>query len=233
MTQLERIRRNERISHIETYSNHALYEPGSWLAKPAKTVMDLLPFFDLFSSIRILDLGCGVGRNSIALAQAFQDIDCCIDCVDILDFAIEKLKENSEKFGVSPMINGITESIDRYPIPVEGYDWILAVSALEHMDSKESLIQKLKEIRSGIRDGGVVCLILNSDVKELCHDTKQVLRPQFEVNLPTSELQEILYDIFSGWTTLKNSFQMQKYDIPRNGCISELSSNVITFAAQK
>lgn len=233
MTQLERIRRNERISHIETYSNHALYEPGSWLAKPVKTVMDLLPHFDSFSSIRILDLGCGVGRNSIAVAQAFQNIHCCIDCVDILDYSIDKLKENAERFDVSHMINGITASIDRYQIPSDSYDWILAVSALEHMDSKESFIQKLAEIHKGIRKGGIVCLILNSDVREFHKVTKQPLYPQFEVNLPTSQLLEILHQIFSDWTVLKERIQMQKYDIPRNGCISELSSNVITFAAQK
>lgn len=233
MTQLEQIRHNERISHMQTYSRHALYEPGSWLARPVKTVMEILPCFDGYRSIDILDLGCGVGRNSIAAAQAFQNISCRIDCVDILDYSIVKLRENAAKFGVSHIINAITESIDQFIIQPDTYDWILAVSALEHMDSEHSFIQKLNEIHCGIRDGGVICLILNSDVKEYHKNTKEALCPQFEVNLPTPELLQLLHQTFSGWTVLKESIQTQTYDIPRNGFLAELTSNVITFAAQK
>ena len=37
------IRNSERQSHMEVYATHRLYEPGSWLAKPVKTVLDTIP----------------------------------------------------------------------------------------------------------------------------------------------------------------------------------------------
>lgn len=65
---LASIRKAERESHLAAYDAFPLYAPGSWLAKPVKTVLDLLPRFAGYSSLRALDLGCGVGRNSIPAA---------------------------------------------------------------------------------------------------------------------------------------------------------------------
>lgn len=110
------------------------------LQKPIKTVLDLLPLFEDYREFRGLDLGCGVGKNCIAVAKHFKQIPCIIDCVDILELAIEN-----------------------YSIEENAYDLVLAVSALEHMDTKESLIRKLAEINRGIRTGGVVCLVINSE----------------------------------------------------------------------
>ena len=42
---LTEIREAEKASHLEIYSTAELYEKGSWLQKPIKTVLDLLPIF--------------------------------------------------------------------------------------------------------------------------------------------------------------------------------------------
>ncbi len=96
--ELNRIRESERNSHIELYSNEELYKEGSWLQKPIKTVTDLFPLFDGSREFRALDLGSGVGRNSIAIASRFQEFSCTVDCVDILELAIEncaKMRKDS------------------------------------------------------------------------------------------------------------------------------------------
>ena len=95
MIRLEQIRESERRSHEDVYTNHALYESGSWLQKPVKTVIELLPYFEKVKELRVLDLGCGVGRNCIAIARHFSHIPCRIDCIDILPLAIEKLNQNA------------------------------------------------------------------------------------------------------------------------------------------
>ena len=59
------------------------------------------------------------------------------------------------------------------------------------------------------------------------------LLPQFEVNLLTEDLQKLLNEIFAGWEVLKSTVRTQQYDIPREGCISELSTKVVTFVARK
>ena len=84
------IRNAEKISHSLLYNTTKLYDPGTWLEKPIKTIINLIPLFNGFQKLCILDLGCGVGRNCIPIAQNFSNIDCKIDCVDILDLAIDK-----------------------------------------------------------------------------------------------------------------------------------------------
>ena len=227
------IRQAEAQSHTEAYTNHDLYTAGSWLAKPVKTVLDLLPMFEGRTDFRALDLGSGVGRNSIPVARFFAHIPCRVDCVDILELAIDKLRENAVRFGVSEAIAGVVSSIDAYSIPGSHYDLIMAVSALEHVDSKETFLRKLGQIRDGIRPGGIVCLIINSGIQEHDKATGRELVAQFEVNLRTEEMQEILTGTFARWQTIKHTVVHQKYEITRKSGIAELETNVITCVVRK
>lgn len=229
-SRLEKIRRAEALSHTEAYTANGLFEKGSWLAKPVNSVLELLPLFAQCKDFRALDLGCGVGRNSIPVAQAVPGI---VDCVDILDMAIEKLRENAEKYGVADSIRGVVSGIDQYPIEKQQYDLILAISALEHMDSPDSMIRKLREIRDGTRENGAVCLVMNTSVRERDKDTGAPLAPRFEVNMDSAELQNVLDRVFEGWTVLKSTVTHQRYDIPRERGMAELETDVLTFAAQK
>lgn len=231
--ELTKIREQERQSHIAAYTQNTLYQEGSWLKKPVKTVMELLPLFQDRSAMRVLDLGCGVGRNAIAVASRFSPIPCRIDCVDILDLAIEMLSWYAHEYQVSDSIHGIVSPIDAFEIEPDCYDLILAVSALEHMDSEASLIRKLYEIRNGTKENGLVCLIMNASVKEYHSATGEEIPAQFEVNLPVAVLQELLLSVFSGWNILKQTCVSQTYSIPRDGFISEVHTNVVTLVAKK
>lgn len=229
---LESIRAAERKSHEEVYSTAKLFEKGSWLQKPVKTVLDILPLFERYEELSVLDLGCGVGRNAISIAQAFQKVKCRIDCVDILEMAIDKLNFYSSEFGVSDRINGIISSIEDYKIAKNSYDFILSVSSLEHINSESAFVDKLFQIRDGIKYNGVGCLIINSEVSEINKQNGQRLVPQFEVNLKTDKLLSILGEVFINWQILKSTVVSQRYDIPRENCISELSTNVVSYVVR-
>ena len=230
---LKEIRKAEAESHTEAYTSHALFSTGSWLAKPVKTVLDILPLFEGYKEFRGLDLGSGVGRNSIPVAQHFSSVPCWVDCVDILELAIEKLLENAQQHGVAGNIQGIVSSIDDYEINAESYDLIMAVSALEHIASRMAFENKLTAIREGVRIGGIVCLIVNSGVTEQDKATGEELRPQFEVNLPTGEMQLLLEQAFLGWKIIKHTVVHQKYDISRANGLAELETDVITYVAKR
>lgn len=230
---VESIREAERKSHEEVYSTAKLFEKGSWLQKPVKTVLDILPLFEEYETLNVLDLGCGVGRNSIPIAQAFQKAMCIIDCVDILEMAVDKLNFYSSEYGVSDSINGIVSSIDDFEIKKNGYDFILSVSSLEHINSENAFINKLYEICNGIKENGVVCLIVNSEVSETDKQSGKPIEPQFEVNLKTDKLVSLFQYVFNGWQVLKTTVVNQRYDIPRNDCIADLTTNVVTYVARK
>ena len=147
--------------------------------------------------------------------------------------AIEMLHKNAEAFHVSESIRGIAQAIDEFPILPASYDWIIAVSALEHVISKEVFLQKLSEIKEGLRNGGIVSIIMNSSVREFRKRDGMEVAPQFEVNFTAEEAQEILSDTFSDWELLKFSIHDQHYDILRDGEIYELYSKVITYFSRK
>lgn len=230
---LKSIRNAEKESHIEVYSTAKLFESGSWLQKPVKTVLDILPLFKNHKELNALDIGSGVGRNCIPIAMQYQNIPCRIDCVDILDYAIEKLNQNSIEYGVEKQINGIVSAIDDFKILKNHYDFILSVSALEYISSIDAFINKLTEIRDGIRQNGIVCLIINSEIIEVNKENGEILVPQFEVNIKTSELIGLLQTTFKGWEVLKETVRSQRYDIPRGTCVADLSTDVVTFVAKR
>lgn len=229
----KQIRENERLSHTEIYTKEKLYDTDTWLKKPIKTIQEIVPLFSGCQELRILDLGCGVGRNSIFLAEKLvAENSCRIDCVDILDIAISKLNQYALEYGVSDNINGIVSSIEDFIIQENSYDLILAVSALEHIDGEESFAGKLEEIKNGLKKNGIVCFVINSNVKEINTETLEEIEPQFEVNLCSKKIQEYLDKSFSEFEIIKNHTVAQEYSIPRRSITSKLTTDVITFVAK-
>ena len=230
---IKAIRESEKRSHIEMYSNEELYKTDSWLRKPIKTIIELMPLFEAYKQLKVLDLGCGVGRNCISIAKLYDHIDCMIECVDILPLAIEKLYSNAKEYGVADNIHGAVSTIEDYTIKDGYFDLVIAVSALEHVAEERNFVAKLNEIRDGVRENGIACLVINSDVHEYSKATGEPQAAQFEVNLPTTELQGILSSVFAGWSILKSSVREQRYDIPRENGISDLTTSVVTYVVRK
>ena len=230
-SRLEEIRKAEAASHTAAYGSLTLYAPGSWLSKPVKALGELLPLYEKRKGLRVLDLGSGVGRNAIACALALPDA--AVECVDILPVAIEKLLENAERSGVRDAIRGIVEPVDSFAIEENGYDLILAASVLEHLDSRDSSIRKLKEMQRGIRPGGGVLIVMNTGVREWDAGTGEPLDPQFEVNLPTQEVRSLLGRTFAGWEVLWDKCIHYEYEIPRGDRTAVIAAEVVTFTARR
>ena len=230
---IRKIRRAEAFSHTEAYNNLELFETGSWLSKPVKTIMDLVPCFDEYRQFRGLDLGCGIGRNCIPVIQVLSEIPCLMDCVDILPLAIEKLQANALKYHVEKFINGIVCAVDEFPIEENKYDLVLGISVLEHLNSADTLIRKLNEIRDGLRRDGIACFVINTSIEEHDKITGIILPAQFEINMQTNEMVYMLDAVFSGFEILRCSVVHYKYDIYRESGIVGLDTDVLTYAVRK
>ena len=88
--------------------------------------------------MNVLDLGCGIGRNSIPMAETLKNRNGRIVCVDLLESAIEKLNDYSKEYGVQQYIETVLSDIEHFDIIENEYDVIIAVSVLEHVILRRS-----------------------------------------------------------------------------------------------
>ncbi|MEK5032285.1 class I SAM-dependent methyltransferase [Paenibacillus sp. FSL R7-0302] len=233
MDRLTRIRSEEKIYHDQCYDSSKLFEPGSWLHRPVTTVINLINQYKDQEYINVLDLGAGVGRNSIPIAESIKHRNGTVVCVDLLESAIAKLKSYSQQFGVEPYIVPILSDIEHFSIEPNDYDVIIAVSSLEHLSSAQVLEQKLSEMNAGTRAGGANCIIIASNIREVVLENEHELDPMFELNLSTESMTELLNRQFGGWETEQLTVKSLAFEINRNGQPVKLTSDCITFVARK
>ncbi len=52
-------------------------------------------------------------------------------------------------------------------------------------------------------------------------------------NMQSQQIMDYLYKVFSGWRIIKQNLTDQRYEIPREGRTSRLSTKVLSFVVQK
>jgi 2-polyprenyl-3-methyl-5-hydroxy-6-metoxy-1,4-benzoquinol methylase len=230
---IARIREEERKYHEACYAKHALFEAGSWLQKPVLTVLETFRAFDAYGEVTVLDLGCGVGRNSIPLAQALKGRGGRVVGVDIMDTALAKLKEYGTYYGVRDYIETCESDIGSFEIPEQSYDYIVAVSALEHVESERIWRQVLERMRSGVRESGIVCIIMSTNIRETDAGTGETLETLMELNLRTEQAVKNLEAVFTGWSLLYSTVKPLRFDIERGERKVILSSDCLSFVVRR
>ncbi|EEM71551.1 hypothetical protein bthur0009_23460 [Bacillus thuringiensis serovar andalousiensis BGSC 4AW1] len=195
--------------------------------------MDLMDYFEGQNNLQVLDLGSSVGRNSIPIAQKIQNASGTVTCVDLLDSALTKLQTYSKEYGVINNIKTEQVAIENYYIQPNTYDYIVAVSSLEHIKSEEDLKKVLHSIKEGTKTGGINCLIINSNIQEIDLHTNEELDALIEINLPTEDMIYLLKSIYKEWKEIKVGIKELVYDIVRDERHIQLKTNAITFVFQK
>ncbi|WP_282942204.1 class I SAM-dependent methyltransferase [Paenibacillus sp. RC67] len=233
MDRIARIRQEEKKYHEYCYDNYALFEEGSWLYKPVKAVIETTTLLQTQRDIHILDLGCGVGRNSIPLAKQIKEKGGSIVCVDLLESALAKLLQYSQEYQVAECVQTILADISEYEIPQAEYDYIVAVSSLEHAQSFESLQKVLHSMQVGTKPHGLNCLVINTNLIEIEQVTQRSLEVLMEVNLSTDDMLQLLHDVYSGWELIQVNVRPQQSDIMRDEVPVILKSNVVTYVVRK
>lgn len=230
---MERIRLKEKEYHDDCYENMPLFQSGSWLHKPVKTVLDTFELLDPKEDLRILDAGCGVGRNSIPLAQRMRGSSGKVVCVDLLESAIRNLENYGAAYGVADHLEPVVSDVKHFRVAPRSYDYVFAVSALEHLDSKDTFNHVLADMMTGTKERGIHCFIINSNVRERSADTGDLLDPMFEIVFDTEELLGILTSLYNGWRILKTTVKPYEIEISRDGRQVRLESDVVTWVAKK
>ena len=233
LSRIEFIRNEEKKYHDYCYDNYKLFEEGSWLYKPVKTVTDLLHLFDDKENVKVLDLGCGVGRNSIPIAEVIKRKNGKVVCVDLLDSALQRLRQYSKEYKVEEVILTEKADIGNYEIQKNNYDLIVAISSLEHVQSEVALNKTFQQMADGTQNDGINCIIVNSEVIEIDVETNEKLDALMEVNLSTEDMIKKISSLYQGWEVLKSEVKPLEYSILRNGKSVLLKTNAITYVVRK
>lgn len=226
------IRQEEAFYHANHYQQFTLDSTNSWLGYPVKNLVDLgLSLSNATQSCRFLDLGCGVGRNSIPIVRGTAN-KLVIDCVDILPDAIHLFSRSVNEMSIEQSFNFFTTDIGNFELRATTYDYIFSVSTLEHLASKTQLSTLLNTIKKATKKKGYVYLIINSDISEFLIEEQQLIPPFLEVNLSSTEINNLLLAIFSGWTVIDSEIKALAYKIERRIGLTEMRTSAITFIAQ-
>ena len=105
-----------------------------------------------------LDLGCGEGRYSVALAER----GCHVTAVDRSRIGVEKLAGEAVAKGLS--IEAFCEDVTELDFGVEQYDLIVFPTILDHLN-EPGRSDVVEEIHRALRPGGVFfgCVLTQSD----------------------------------------------------------------------
>lgn len=226
-----RARDKEIEYHDKFYAETKLFQPGSWLSRPVKVVLDNLMQIEK-DNIQVLDLGCGVGRNSIPIAQSIQANKGKIYCIDLLPSAIQLLNQNAEQYGVTDTIISQAIDVENFLINKNTFDYIVACSCLEHVSSEAAFQTKLEEMKVGTTVGGTNCILMSTEVKEIDVLTGEEQVGLIELNLSTEKAFTYLREVYTDWNISIEKSVQQEIKEEKNGKAIIFRSNWITFVAQ-
>lgn len=129
------------------------------------------------SDLRVLDLGCGTGRNSNYLAERGN----FVFGLDLAANALKLASERAEKAGLSEQTKYLRQSIgDKLTFEDNSFDLILDITASNSIKSSEREVY-LKESSRVLKPGGFMIL------RTLCKDGDQNAKKLLETN-PGGEL---------------------------------------------
>ncbi|WP_121958358.1 class I SAM-dependent methyltransferase [Petrotoga sp. 9PWA.NaAc.5.4] len=125
-----------------------------WLS-PASVVYALAVRWKNQNKHYILDLGCGLGRNSLYFyEQGFK-----VAAIDGAQSAIDRLKEVCEQ--KKYIIDIRLEDMHSLPFDNESFDAVFSLHVIYHTDSK-GILKVISEIYRVLKPGGEIFLTFNS-----------------------------------------------------------------------
>jgi ubiquinone/menaquinone biosynthesis C-methylase UbiE len=239
-TNLELARRETRKYHEAYYSGHRLFEKGSWLAQADQDLMadleTILEARDKKREVTILDLGCGVGRNAIAMALLLKEKDvkqARIICLDLLAQSIDLLKKYAHEYGVSHLIKAEVKSIDYLNLPTQAYDLALAISCLEHCANKESIAHTLASLCKSLKVCGFLKIEMTTDRQVQDRESGEPVVTYVETALSSKEVEKLLNENLQSLKTQTLKHFPYKEELIKEGRKILWQSNQISYTGKK
>ena len=139
-----------QLSYVHGYSARE----NQRLQDQASTLTDLLHADSLFSpGSRVLEAGCGVGSQTLTLAQ--QNPSASFTSIDISELSLEQARRRVQAAGLTN-VQFQQADIFRPPFEPESFDHVFVCFVLEHLRDPVAAIISLQKV---LKPGGTMTLI--------------------------------------------------------------------------
>jgi SAM-dependent methyltransferase len=217
--------------HQDFYATHELFEEGSWLHKPSPFVMRSLGHLGADRPVVAVDLGAGVGRHTIPVADRLPEGSYVL-AVDLLPLAAQRLHDNALAAGVRDSVQAVVADLDHVALAPDSVDWLVSVSALDHATGLDMLERVIARCQQATRSGGLNCLIIGTDKVEI--DATGRSRPaRVEFHLQTEDAERLLDRLYGSWERLEDSSAVFAVDEDRDGESYSLRTTNLRLLARR
>jgi 2-polyprenyl-3-methyl-5-hydroxy-6-metoxy-1,4-benzoquinol methylase len=108
--------------------------------------------FDRWKDKKVLEIGCGIGTDTITFARAGAQVT----AVDVSDKSLEIARQRAEVYGLSDRVrfySGNAEELSSF-VPVESYDLVYSFGVIHHTPHPERVIDQVA--RHFVKPGSTV-----------------------------------------------------------------------------
>lgn len=171
-------------------------------ATPTQVVVRLRGL--LGKKARIVDLGCGDGRDSLYLLSAgFRVV-----AIDLAKNAIAALKKSASERGWAGRLEAHVMDVGEWLPSAGSCDAVIAITLLDHLDAK-SLVRVLDRIKTAVKDGGFVALEMHSD-RDPARDLQRAKGSEFAVAIcSVAAGHSLVRPFLKGWRVLEYTDRLE------------------------
>lgn len=232
---MERFKKAAQEYHTELFQRAELFKEGSWLAHSDPELIKIVnKYFANKKNVRVLDLGCGVGRNAIPIAQIIQPQGGRVVCVDLLDIALEKLKSYASQHGVLDALDIERSDAESYVVEENSFDLTIAQSVLEQsLKGEEAFVAAIERLKQGTKAGGINYFGITTGLQELNAQTLEPLPEDIGFKITFEEGQALLRELYASWEVIYEDRAPYEEKYIKNGRMITWRVDFLMFAAQK
>ena len=175
-----------------------------WGHEPGSLIKRLAQHINSFRGLRVLDAGCGEGKNSVYLASKGAQVD----AFDISEYALKNAKSN---YSSVKNVNWQMVDIRNLALPRAHYDVTIAYGLLHCLSTPSEIESVVHTLQNATKDGGynVVCAF-NSRFQDLR------AHPEFT---PCLIAHQSFLDLYSKWKIIESSDEDLIESHPHNNIV--------------
>jgi tellurite methyltransferase len=123
-----------------------------WGETPGSLVTLLCERRDDWRGSRVLDAGCGEGKNAVFLAKK----GAIVQAIDVYEIAIENGRRH---WGGVSGVEFLTADLMLFPLPPNSFDLIIAYGLLHCLPTRKVIIETIRAFQASTKPGGynIIC----------------------------------------------------------------------------